>query len=336
MSARTIVLGIDGGASSTTCVVAGADGRVLGVGRGGPIDHLYRADGRRRTSRALKEAIGAARRAARLGRGERVAAVAAGLTGLEPQSAASRHAVRIISRLLPARIVRATWDAEIAFLGAGGGRPGVMVIAGTGSVALGRSAAGMTARAGGYGFLIDDAGGGVSIGAAGLRAVLGEADGRGPVTALSAMIARRLGDWPAIRARVYGEGGGRPLLASLAPLVNDAARRGDGVARAILADAGRSLGALALAVARRLGMRGRSFDLYLVGGIFEMGPAVIGPLRRAVRDGAPRCRIRRPRFPPVVGAALMALEAAGVAVTPAVLRNLRGTDTASSARRRQR
>ena len=327
MSARIIVAGIDGGASSTTCVIADGEGQVLGVGRGGPIDHLYRPAGRRQTQTALREAIGAAWRDARPRIPVRpaVRAVVAGLTGLEPDSAESRHAARMIRALLPADVVRATWDAEIAFAGASGGTPGVMVIAGTGSVALGRNRAGRTARAGGYGFLIDDVGGGVSIGQAALRVALRAADGRGPRTALEAMLKKHLGEWPEIRARVYGEGGGRPLLASLAPLVHRAARRGDPMARDILAEAGRSLGQLALAVAERLRMNREPFDLFLVGGVFAMGAPVVEPLRAVVRVRAPRGRIRRPRYPPAVGAVFMALDASGIRLTPQILRRLRST-----------
>lgn len=335
MSGETLVAGIDGGASSSTCLIADATGRILGAGRGGPIEHLYRAAGRRRTTDALGEAAREAYRAARLPRSTELAAAAAGLTGLEPDSPVSRHAVRIIRSLLPARTVRTTWDAEIAFLGASGGGPGVMVIAGTGSVALGRNADGRTVRAGGYGFLIDDAGGGVAIGMAGLRAALRAEDGRGPATALGAAMHRALGGWPEIRARVYGEGGGRALLASLAPLVHRAARRGDRVARAILVDAGSALGALALAVARGLRMSRSAFDLYLVGGIFEMGSEVIAPLRRTVREGAPHSRLRRPLLPPAAGAVIMALRAAGIEITPGVLRNLRSAAAPAAGRARR-
>jgi len=74
-----------------------------------------------------------------------------------------------------------------------------MVIAGTGSVALGRNAAGQTARAGGYGYLIDDAGGGVSIGRAALRAALRSGEGWGPKTVLADVFRAQLGGWPEIR-----------------------------------------------------------------------------------------------------------------------------------------
>ncbi len=323
MSVPFVVAGVDGGASSTTCVIADSTGRVLGVGHGGPVDHLYRSTGRRRTRESLREAISSARRAARW-RGS-VRAVVAGLAGLERDSPESRIAVRIIRGLIRARVVRVTWDAEIAFAGATAGGPGIVIIAGTGSVALGRNAAGQIARAGGYGFLIDDAGGGVNIGQAALRAALRSADGRGRATRLAAMVRAHLGEWPEIRRRVYGDGGGRALLASLAPVVEEAAKTGDRVAQGILAEAGESLAGLGLAVARQLDMTPEPFLLVPVGGVFRAGRPVMNSLRRVVRSAAPHCRIRRPRFQPAGGAVLMALDAAGVRPTRSVLSRLSGS-----------
>ncbi len=292
----------------------------MGAGHGGPVDHLYRASGRAQTRRALRDAFASARAASR--RRVEIRAVVAGLTGLEPDSRASGTAIRIVREAAHARVVRATWDAEIAFAGASAGRPGVLVIAGTGSVAFGRNARGRTVRAGGFGYLIDDAGGGVSIGQAAVRAALRSAEGRVRPTMLLPLVTARLGPWRRIRARVYGEGGGRALLASLVPLVSRAARRGDRVARGILHDAGSELGALVVAVASRLGMLDEPFPVFPVGGVFEIGRPVFDPMRQAIRARAPHAVIRPPAFPPEIGAALMALEAAGVALTPEVLQRL--------------
>ena len=321
MNERFVVAGVDGGASSTTCVIVDSSGRTLGIGRGGPVDHLYLPAGRRRTRESLGEAITAARRAARL-RGP-VRAVVAGLTGLEPDSPESRVATRIIHKLIPADIVRATWDAEIALAGASGNGRGVVVIAGTGSVALGRNAQGRTARAGGYGYLIDDAGGGVSIGQSALRSAMRSLEGRrAPETKLGLMLRTQLGEWPQMRRRVYGQDGGRALLASLVPVVATAARHGDTTARRILQDAGQSLAELAIAVAANLGMLKKLFDLFPLGGVFTIGRPVMNPLRATVLPRAPRCRIRQPRYPAVIGAVMMALEAGGVAPTADVMRRL--------------
>jgi N-acetylglucosamine kinase-like BadF-type ATPase len=321
-----VVAGIDGGASSTTCVLVDSAGRVLGVGRGGPIDHLYTPSGRIRTRRALRDAVFSARRAS--SSRVRLRAVVAGLTGVEPRSDVSHTAARMIRGIARAPVVYATWDAEIAYFGASAGKPGVMVIAGTGSVAYGRNAKGHSTRAGGYGYLIDDLGGGVRIGQAALQAALRSAEGRAPATALLPMLIARLGGWPKMRRRLYGEGGGRTLLASLVPVVARAARRGDRVARGILAQAGRELGGLVVAAAARLKMLDEPFPVFPVGGVFEIGRAVLDPMRAALRTRARRAVIREPEFPPEIGAALMALEMVGITLDAGALRRL-----ARSARR---
>ncbi len=305
---RFVVAGVDGGASSTTCVIADSTGRTLGVGQGGPVDHLFLPAGRARTRKSLGEAISAARRAARV-RGP-MRAVVAGLTGLEPGSPESRVATSLIRKLIRAGIVRATWDAEIALAGATGNEPGIVVIAGTGSVALGRDAEGRTARAGGYGYLIDDAGGGVSIGQSAVRSALRSHEGEAASTQLAQMLTAEFGEWPQMRRRVYGEDGGRALLASLVPVVAKAARQGDAVAVHILEDAGRSLARLVIAVATRLGLVKKPFDLFPLGGVFTIGRPVMEPLQSTVLSRAPRCRIRQPKHPAVMGAVFMALEAA--------------------------
>ncbi len=157
---------------------------------------------------------------------------------------------------------------------------------------------------------------------AALRAVLQARDGRGPQTRLLPLITERLGDWPVIRRAVYGEGG-RKLLASLVPLVVQAAAGHDAVARNILASAGRSLGDLAAAVARRLDMTEESIKLFTVGGVFAASELVRQPLRQALRDHNLRCRLCAPVFPPAIGAVLLAMEVAGVPARGAVVRQLK-------------
>jgi N-acetylglucosamine kinase-like BadF-type ATPase len=326
-----LFLGVDGGATSTRCVVADLCGRVLGVGQAGPVDHLYRPGGRRQTREALRQAVGEALRGSGA---RRLRAGVAGLTGLEPASPESALATRFLSEAVRAQgaqaeALRVTWDVEVAFAGATVGRPGVMVVAGTGSVAFGRDATGRTARAGGYGFLIDDAGGGVAVGRAALAAALRAQDGRGPATRLEEAVAARLGPWPAIRRAVYGEQG-RRVLASLVPLVVQAAQRGDSQAQAILREAGQALAALALAVVRRLDLP--RADLYPVGGVFESGPLFLAPLRAALAGAGVPVRLRRPVLPPVLGAVLLAMDLAGVAPPPETVRRLRRARVVKRAR----
>ena len=94
------------------------------------------------------------------------------------------------------------------------------------------------------------------------------------------------------------------------------------VARDILQAAGNSLAELTLAVADRLALSRQPFALYPVGGIFRAGRLVLDPMQATLRRNRAQCRIRRPTFPPVIGAVLMAMEAVGMPPAPEVRRRL--------------
>ena len=84
-------------------------------------------------------------------------------------------------------------DALVALEAGAPGEPGVVIISGTGSIAYGRNAAGEAARSGGWGYVLGDEGSGYWIGRAALRAVLREADERGPKTALTPLLLEHFG-----------------------------------------------------------------------------------------------------------------------------------------------
>src|SRR5204863_821295 len=112
-------------------------------------------------------------------------------------------------------------DALIALVAGAGDNPGIVVIAGTGSIVYGRSAAGEAARAGGWGHMIGDEGSGYWIGREALAAVMRAADGRGPSTALTAEILRHFGvaDVSHLPRIVYDREAPRMSVAALGPLV---------------------------------------------------------------------------------------------------------------------
>ncbi|HZJ09356.1 MAG TPA: BadF/BadG/BcrA/BcrD ATPase family protein, partial [Trueperaceae bacterium] len=162
---------------------------------------------------------------------------------------------------------------------------GVLVYAGTGSVALHLAADGTSVRAGGHGYLIDDAGGGFWIGRETLKRQLRRADASGAPAggALANAVFAELGgsSWQAVRAAVYG--GGRARLAALTPLVAHAAHRGDPDAVAVLEAAGKELARLANVVSGRLG---RLLPVALAGGVAACGEPLLAPLRAALPGAA--------------------------------------------------
>jgi len=301
---RLFYLGVDGGGTSVEAVVSDAGLSVLGRGAGGPSN--YQVIGLDRALDSLKEAVTAALGAAGVGI-RQVRGAFFGVAGVDcpADAAALRPAVE---RLLPGVPVEVDNDGIAALAGATGGRPGVVVISGTGSIALGVNADGRRGRSGGWGHILGDEGGGYDIGRRALAAVTRAADGRGPATTLTQVLLGHLGieDPDALFRRTYIEGLEVHEIAALAPLVVGAARAGDTVARWLLAAAGRELGLAAVSVMRDLGFARAAFPVALLGGLFAAGSPLVGPLWRVVRRAAPQADLIEPRYPPAVGALILA------------------------------
>jgi N-acetylglucosamine kinase len=189
-----------------------------------------------------------------------------------------------------------TSDAEVALWGALPDGEGVAVVAGTGSIALAREAAhGRQARSGGYGYLLGDDGSAFWIGREAARMVLAAAEGRGPPTHLSGLLA------PAARLNPR-------QLASLAPTVSQVAAEGDPIARDILARAGQALSALAIAAARGVWpeVPAQPLKVATCGGVWQAGQPLLGPFQEALRKGLPGATVVQPTLKPVGGALLLA------------------------------
>ena len=170
-----------------------------------------------------------------------------------------------------------TTDIEIAIAGAFGSGRGIVVSAGTGSVAVGRDDAGQIHRLGGYGWQMGDEGSGYAIGRSALGAVGRAADDRSPATGLTARLfaATRSDDFDALVR--WAAGASAAEVASLAPHVLDVAAHGDTVAQGIADYAARELGQLAICLLPTLAMDG-PIPVAITGGLLTPD----GPLRRAV------------------------------------------------------
>lgn len=209
--------------------------------------------------------------------------------------------------------VRVVSDAQAALVGAHGSQAGLVVISGTGSMVLGRNAQGAQTRAGGWGPLLGDEGSGYYLGIEGVRAALRARDGWGPATTLDQRLRQALAlkDWDQIVHRVYSGELGRDGVAALGLEVMAAAREGDGCALAIIAAAGEALGRQIGAVARKLGM-GAGVEVAGAGGVFAARQLLWPAMLRGAAEGGCQLRWREPLLPPVLGAVLIAWEAAGL------------------------
>jgi N-acetylglucosamine kinase-like BadF-type ATPase len=300
-------LGVDGGASKTAALVTDEQGQPLGGGVAGPSNHLR--VGIETAARNIERAVNKALVAADVASREIVWAYC-GIAGSD-HPAHRQEVVDSLSVFFPRGNFTVDNDARIALSGAIGFGAGIVVIAGTGSVAFGRNEEGEEARAGGWGPTIGDEGSGFAIAKAGLAAIMRAYDGRGPATAMTELMRREHNLAPEDLPRfVYATTTHADDIARYGKLVIEAARAGDAVAQTILDEGGRELGLCALAVARRLRLTGHEFPIAYVGGIFNAGDAVLRPLLSVIAKEAPDARISAPKHTPVEGAAQMAIRAA--------------------------
>jgi N-acetylglucosamine kinase-like BadF-type ATPase len=247
-------------------MIGDENGRVLGIGRGGPCNHVGASEARARFVNAIQAALDAACSQAGLDAASiRFTSACLGLSGGPADKQAILREILASDRLL------VTDDATIALSGALAGEPGIVIIAGTGSIAFGRNAQGRTARAGGWGYLFGDEGGGFWIVREALRAALRWEEGWGSPTALRAMLldstgVRNMND---LMHRCYTPEFPRPRIASLSVLVNHAAENGDPTALKILGEAAGELAILARAVRRQLFEPREPVRCACSGGVFQ-------------------------------------------------------------------
>jgi N-acetylglucosamine kinase-like BadF-type ATPase len=304
-----LFLGVDGGQSGTTALVGDETGRVLGAGEAGPCNHATAGEGRAKLERAVRGSLAAACAAAGLD-----AAAVSFEAACFGMSGGPEDKRRILAGMVKADRLVVVTDAAIALTGAIAGGQGIAVIAGTGSIALGRSAEGRMARAGGWGYIFGDEGGAFDIARQALRAALRMEEGWGPETALRDMLLQATGAATVNEAQhlFYTPEWPRARVARLAAAVDRAAENSDAVAQRILTQAAQELALLAAAVRGQLWRPGEAVDIAYVGGVFQ-SRALLERFRLLVEmEGG--ARVIAPRLSPGEGALMEARRAAGVTV----------------------
>jgi len=304
-------LGIDGGQSSTIAMIGDATGKVVGWASAGPCNHVAAAEARVKFLRVMRACLAQASTHAGLDSPRpHFRSACLGMSGGPDDKAALLH------ELIDADHLIVTHDARIALAGATGGRPGVVVIAGTGSIAFAENAAGETARAGGWGYIFGDEGGAFDIVRQALRAVLSEHEGWGPRTALTPALLEATNTANANETlhRLYTPNWPRSRVAALAPLVDRIAAAGDPVAVAILNNAAHHLAMLAGSVRRQLWREGELSALSWAGGVFDS--AILQERFRMLVQLDGTVMASPPEHSPAVGALLIAWKAAGLNIVP--------------------
>ncbi len=299
--------GIDGGQTATTCVLGDENGSVVARVNGEAADLVGQARTSPRQGKTLDRVLGAALKAAGA-RGEvNLATIVAGLSGYDagesPDPPLRTQAERI----------RVVHDTEIAHAGAFDGGPGIVVIAGTGSVAFGRDANGASVRVGGWGYLFGDEGSAFWIAREAIARSMRDEDAARPrdfepnalahfgVTSLRAL-QHRFAHGELRRAEV----------AAFAPVVLRAAREGNQMAEEIRRDAAAALARLAHVAQQRLGVA-RNLSIAPIGGVFA-DSALLERWKWNVREFDRGATVVAPRHEPALGALRLAYREDGVEI----------------------
>jgi N-acetylglucosamine kinase-like BadF-type ATPase len=204
----------------------------------------------------------------------------------------------------PVPKVQVESDAIAALEGAFGGKPGMILIGGTGSVLFAKEDSGEIHRVGGWGRSIGDEGSGYALGRSCLTAVAKEFDGRGKKTMMTRLLKEKKNiDSPqSLIAEVYQKNFD---ISSAAPIVIEAAEKEDGVALEIVMANADELIKHICAMLNKLKM---PLPLVLIGSILSADNILSQSFRKKMVDKFPEMTIQNPEFPPAVGAALLAFK----------------------------
>jgi N-acetylglucosamine kinase len=296
------VLGIDVGGTKTVCLLGDERGDAIASakGPGANLQAVGELGLEKVLHRVMEETLA----------GETAApgAICLGIAGVDrPEDAAVVRGV--MARIgFKARILVVN-DALVALRAAVPEGAGIVIVAGTGSIAYGCDRDGWAARAGGWGYVLGDEGSGYWMGRLAVRAIVREADGRGTPTTLTRRVLAHFGvDRPEdLLYTVYREDFEPAVLARVAAHVQEARDEGDVVAGTILARAAGELAAAAASVTARLGMAADEFTFVLSGGMFKAVPWLRDEVTRLLPTLAPRSRVVHLQTEPALGAVRLAL-----------------------------
>ncbi|HXJ05137.1 MAG TPA: BadF/BadG/BcrA/BcrD ATPase family protein [Candidatus Acidoferrum sp.] len=310
------VLGFDGGGTKTDCVLMDESGAILARSQAGPSNPLRIGFGAAISS--IREAARAAISQAKVPGESTAAALCAGLAGAGPPESAEKIRA-LLAAEFPESKVQVCTDLDLALAAAGDG-PAIVLLAGTGSFAVGRNTAGETARAGGYGSQIGDEGSAYDIGRRAVLTVMHENDRTGEDALLGQRVLREVAcaNWSEVKARAQAASDEVfPRLFAVVATVADwvetssesssetAARNS---AQGILRAAAFDLAALAETLAERLHLQGTRFDIAKTGGMIGRSNYLESQLDERLRDAFPLAAIGMLRVSPAEAAARKALQ----------------------------
>lgn len=292
------VIGIDAGGTKTVGLLADETGAVLSKAISGSANLVVK--GELEVEKVLFDVIES------LEAPEPVAALCLGIAGIG-QVGAEDTIQGVLRRLGQRQKIRVVNDAVVALVAGAPDGIGIVISAGTGSIAYGVDPGGRSARSGGWGYLLGDEGSAFWLGHYALRHAIRAADGRGRSTILYDLICAKLemSEPSALVEWFYDQERSRNRVANLASLVEQASIDGDEAAENLLDQAAKHLARAARAVEAELTFPGRH-PVVLSGGAFKACPSLIKRLNVMLAD--PVFEVRPLETEPATGAVTMALE----------------------------
>ena len=292
------VIGIDAGGTKTVGILADESGKVLSKAISGSANLVMK--GELAVEKVIFDVIES------LEAPEPVAALCLGIAGVG-QPGADQLILDVLRRLGQRQPIRVVNDALVALVAGAPSGVGIVVVAGTGSIAYGADPEGHTARSGGWGYLLGDEGSAFWLGHYAVRHAIRAADGRGVATTLYDLICDKLGvsDPTELVEWFYDQELSRNRVADLASLVEAASIDDDEAAENLMDQASKHLAKAARAVAGQLSFPER-FPVVLSGGAFKACPS----LGRRLEDllASPEMEVRLLDVDPAMGAVTLALE----------------------------
>ncbi|MDF2629088.1 MAG: ATPase [Symbiobacteriaceae bacterium] len=312
-------LGVDGGNSKTFALVGDHTGRLLALGKGGPSNHQakFGVDG---AMAVIAEAVEQALSGAGLSISD-ITHASFCLAGADYPSDYDLLSGAIRQRW-PKLKQFSVHNDSFAGLRAGTSRSwGVVSVCGTGTNQCGIGKDGRELQIGGMGYIWGDHGGGGDLGREAVRAAFMADEKRGPATSLVQVVLDHFGckTTPELSYAIYTRQWDGANVHRLAPKVFAEARKGDQVAQEILVRMGTLLGQSVSGVIRELNLTDEAVDVVMAGSTWKgETPIMVDAFRLAVHRVAPRAKLVRPRYEPIVGSWLLAVEKAGNTVDQAI------------------
>jgi len=291
---RGLLIGIDGGGTHSTAVAAYPDGRIAAVAHGGGLN--FHNIGVERVRRHLEEMVDELCRKA----DAEAELICVGMSALDGPADEKTTGLFTTGAICPGRLDLQS-DAYVALMGFTAGKPGVIVICGTGSMLVMLDRTGREHVSGGWGYLLDDAGSGFTLAREGLLAAIDSVEGLGPATPL---LGDALGFFDAdaprtLIDRVYAPDCTPDRIAGFARCVLARVAEGDGIACDILE---RNMKRLARHASRLIDAEPEAARVGLYGGIFAHSEEARRMFSEALKETHPEACVRIPEYPPELGA----------------------------------